>query len=382
VTSVLVTDASYKHALAAIRNLADHGLRVVAASARGQGRVVRGFLSRYADARFVYPPPESAAREFVTAVAEAVKCYEVDVILPIGEAAVVALSQYGSELPSGVAVPITSWDEGMPVAADKRATLEFAATRGVPVPRSYRHAGEIDSYPVVIKPRSGSGFVRYARDSGEVRSFLGSDDLCEEYIPGDGYAFFGLYDRGVERAFFMHHRVREYPVTGGPSTAAESFFDPVLHELGSRLLRELRWHGVAMVEFKRDRRDGLYKLMEINPKFWGSLDLAIAAGVEFPWLAVRLALGEPLGEVPAYATPLRFQWIFEDLLHVCARPSSAPAFLRDLLSRNVRNDFRRDDLRPFLASAVNMAARLGRSRPRGMRRFPESASSATRRATP
>jgi predicted ATP-grasp superfamily ATP-dependent carboligase len=78
----------------------------------------------------------------------------------------------------------------------------------------------------------------------------------------------------------MHRRIREYPITGGASTAAESFYDPALRDLRLTLLRALNWHGVAMVEFKKDQRDGTHKL--INAKFWGSLDLAIAAGVDFP----------------------------------------------------------------------------------------------------
>lgn len=67
----------------------------------------------------------------------------------------------------------------------------------------------------------------------------------------------------------MHKRMREYPITGGSSTAAESMYDPELRDLGLTLLKALDWHGVAMVEFKKDSRDGKYKLMEINPKFWG-----------------------------------------------------------------------------------------------------------------
>jgi len=73
----------------------------------------------------------------------------------------------------------------------------------------------------------------------------------------------------------MHHRLREDPPTGGQSTAARAYFSEQLKEYGLRLLQALRWHGAAMVEFKLDSRSGQFVLMEINGKFWGSLELAL-----------------------------------------------------------------------------------------------------------
>jgi predicted ATP-grasp superfamily ATP-dependent carboligase len=120
-----------------------------------------------------------------------------------------------------------------------------------------------------------------------------------------------------------------------------------------------------MVEFKRDRRDGSYRLMEINPKFWGSLDLSIAAGVEFPWLAVQAALGEPVDETFPYPVGLRFRWTFEDLMHTIARPQSLGAFLRDF-SPQVRSDLVWSDPLPLLVGGAitsgNVVRRLARGR--------------------
>ena len=88
----------------------------------------------------------------------------------------------------------------------------------------------------------------------------------------------------------MHRRIRERLVMGGPSTCAESVYDSKLLDYGLRVLKNLKWHGVAMVEFKKDSIDGEFKLMEINPKFWGSLDLAIASGVDFPYLLYNMTI--------------------------------------------------------------------------------------------
>lgn len=91
-------------------------------------------------------------------------------------------------------------------------------------------------------------------------------------------------------AYFMHERIHEVPPTGGPSAMA-TFDDPELIAVGSKVLcGELKWHGVAMVEFKKDVKDDLYKLIQMNPKFWGSLGLSIATGVDFPYLLMQMAV--------------------------------------------------------------------------------------------
>jgi predicted ATP-grasp superfamily ATP-dependent carboligase len=76
-----------------------------------------------------------------------------------------------------------------------------------------------------------------------------------------------------------------------------------------------------MVEFKKDIRDGEYKLMEINPKFWGSLDLSIACGVNFPKLLVEMALNGDIEPVFNYSKNIFYRWPFpDDLLHLSANP--------------------------------------------------------------
>src|SRR5208283_2488478 len=124
--------------------------------------------------------------------------------------------------------------------------------------------------------------LRYGRSDND-ESFV-----IQEFIQGEAYGFFALYRRGRIVASFMHKRIREVPPTGGPSSAAESVYDQRLLSLGTRILDHLSWHGLAMVEFKKDSRTHDFRLLEINPKFWGSLDLAIEAGIDFPHLATQM----------------------------------------------------------------------------------------------
>ena len=141
-----------------------------------------------------------------------------------------------------------------------------------------------------------------------------------------------LFNKDAEpRALFVHKRLREYPLNGGPSTLRESVLRPEAAELGVRLLRALRWYGVAMVEFKVDPRDGVPKLMEVNPKLWGSLSLAIASGVDFPALLYRLATEGDVPPVPDYRVGVRCRFLLADTLHFLANPGRfrlQPSFFR------------------------------------------------------
>jgi predicted ATP-grasp superfamily ATP-dependent carboligase len=272
-------------------------------------------------------------------------------------------------LPGRVRIPIAEMDK-IRVAADKESAIAFARSVGVPTPTVFAEPSEVDRFPVVVKAAHGSGVVRYVNDAEELARAFSPTSTIQEFIPGTGYGFFALFDRGIEKAVFMHRRVREYPVTGGASTAAESVYDERLLDHGLTLLRALGWHGVAMAEFKRDDRDGEYKLIEVNPKFWGSLDLSVAAGVDFPWLAVRLALGEDFPAVVEYELGRRFRWIFDDLLHLLARPSSIRAIAQDITDRSVRSDLDLRDPRPTLVDAVRFAGAVGVRLRRGTLRRP------------
>jgi predicted ATP-grasp superfamily ATP-dependent carboligase len=125
---------------------------------------------------------------------------------------------------------------------------------------------------------------------------------------------FACYDRGYPVALFSHKRLREKPPSGGVSVLCESApLNPDAVEYASRLLGKLEWHGVAMVEFKQDDRDGTLKLMEINGRFWGSLQLAIDAGVDFPAIAVSIAAGAHPEPVTSYPLGIRNRWFLGDL---------------------------------------------------------------------
>ena len=222
---------------------------------------------------------------------------------------------------------------------DKADLMRYAKTCGVDVPETIFMKGNEDlgriadtiDYPVVIKPRisSGSRGLVYAGDRRELLSNYPAVHerfpfpIIQEYIPGSevcGVAMLLNFQSQV-RASFVYKRLRSYPVAGGPSTLRVSVKRDDLRDIAGHLLQSLTWTGIAHVEFKIDPRNGRPKLLEVNPRFWGSLALAIEAGIDFPFLLYKLAMEGDVEPVNDYADGVMCRWLIPgDLLHFIHNP--------------------------------------------------------------
>ena len=127
-----------------------------------------------------------------------------------------------------------------------------------------------------------------------------------------------LYNRdGDLRCSFVQQELRHFPVDIGPSTVQESVWMPELVEQAKLLMQELPWQGVVEIEFMRDPRDGVPKLMEINPRWWNSLEMAIQAGVDFPYLLYQVAMTGDVNEVHQYEVGRQCRNLLPgDILHI------------------------------------------------------------------
>lgn len=331
---VLILDAGQRSALAATRSLGARGVPVVTADETGE--TLAG-ASRYAAASFIYPSPYRAPARFLEVVGAEVTSRGIRVILPMSEVTTDALVRAGG--PLATLAPVGTFD-ALDALTDKRKLHVLAKQLDVPVPETrivecpeqapLAVAGL--TFPVVVKPYRSrirsegawiSADVRYAssvqalRELTEtVESFRRHPFLVQEYVEGRGAGVFALYDRGRAVTFFAHRRLRERPPSGGVSVLSESVaVDPYMRELTTRLLDHVGWHGVAMVEFKV-RADGTPRLIEVNPRFWGSLQLSIDAGVDFPWLAYQLATGAVTDALDGYRLGVRSRWLLGDLDHL------------------------------------------------------------------
>jgi predicted ATP-grasp superfamily ATP-dependent carboligase len=309
--TVLVTDAGRGSAIAIIRSLGRQGWPVIAADAAATSA---GRYSRYAVGRLMYPPPETAPRQFVEAMLDAVRRFNVDLIIPVTDPAILTLATARSQFESLCQLAIPS-DAALAAVTNKTETLELAGRLGVPIPRtavvkSVEDAVESArsfSWPIVLKPQSsrlcrpGQPIehlaVTYAENEASLVKQIGRfvprcPVLLQEYCQGEGHGVEMLLYEGRPLAVFQHRRLREMPIQGGPSALRESVpVNPVLYEHSRALLAELRWTGLAMVEFKVGPT-GVW-LMEINGRVWGSLPLAVHAGMDFPARLVETLLSGP-----------------------------------------------------------------------------------------
>lgn len=332
---VLVLDCWTRKALSVVRSLGRRGVEVDCVS---HTRIAAPLYSKYATRAFRLPLPGNDPDRYAAAVLDLLARGKYDAIFPLEEPSIAALMAHRTGVEALAALPLPS-NDAYAIAADKFETAELARRLGVPAPRTMRaptleaalDAGRSIGYPVIAKPLAGSGSRGLRRISGddELRTYFArvvpefGEPLLQEAIPweGTGVGVGLLFDRGRERVSFSYRRLREFPVRGGPSTLRESTDDAAIKAHAGRLLEALQWHGVAMVEFKTDPRDGVAKLMEINPRFWGSLELANAAGVNFPYLLLQVALGHDVTQ-PQYRTGVRSRWLIPgDIAHFVTNPN-------------------------------------------------------------
>jgi len=333
-TKVLVTDGDQRPALAIVRALGRRGLTVF--SGADTARCLAS-ASKYSTRPLVYPSAARDPNRFVDFLLDVIDRERIDVLLPVADDSTRAICRRQDEVARHCAIAVPPAD-AFEIAADKSRIARAAIRAGIPVPPTQFVAdgsalpmvlGALE-YPVVVKPfRSRLDIdgtcehagVHYATDEralrelyARVRYLAHYPSLIQQRIVGPGIGMFVLFDRGRLVAEFAHRRLREKPPAGGVSVLRESIpVDPVLREHAIRLLQPLGWHGVAMVEFKQDNRTGVRCLMEVNGRFWGSLQLAVDAGIDFPWLACELAQGRALSRPPEYTTGVISRWLLGDL---------------------------------------------------------------------
>lgn len=311
-----------------------------------------GFASRRVARKLRQPATPAESRVWLEAL-DAREHYRL--VIPSTEASLLAVK--AQDLDSGLrARCVLASENSLDIALDKRRTLALADKLGIRIPAgtlvtSMRECAEPAAWPVVVKPIHSKVATRsdtmslQPRICPDLESWrLALDDflpwspvLVQEYFRGHGVGVEVLFERGQARWLFAHRRIHELPVTGGASSYRRSIpVPPELQRATIDLLGALDWHGVAMVEFKL-ADNGDYRLMEINPRLWGSLPLAIAAGVNFPVGLLHLAAGESPGGQPRYRrihardVAKDAHW-FEDSLHerhnpLCVTPIHARDFL-------------------------------------------------------
>ncbi len=324
--TVVITDGKYRSALAAARDLGQAGYRVVVTQTRGDCAAEPPvFASRYAEGRWIegavadpqYPDRLKALLEAVRAEggAEDPK----PVLLCVGAGSLSAAARERSLLEPAADFLIAA-PEALDALNDKQTVHARALELGLPVPRQFEAEPEV--WPVVIKPHCGEkqglkAAERYAvaKDRSEFRVQLermrayDPAPIIQEKILGAGSGVSLLLGRESELlGAVCHRRLREYPMSGGPSTCCVTTYDPARIEQAYSLLRSFDFTGLAMVEFKGDC------ILEVNPRIWGSFPLAVFAGSSICRSYALAAAGEPVScETADYEIGKKMRFCFNDL---------------------------------------------------------------------
>lgn len=344
-SKTLILDASQRSALAVTRSLGRQGVEIFTAE---DTPIALASASKFSRSHFTYPSPKQEPDEFIRYLTSVVEEQSIEILLPMTELTTQLLLLNKDSFPN-VDIPFPDINN-IERLANKSLLMKRAESLGIAIPGTLyaKNAKSLPckldelTYPIILKPDKSwvlhkgewrRAAVRLANDVADAQYILASNwefsihpFMIQECIDGQGAGVFAIYDHGKPLAFFAHRRLREKPPSGGVSVLSESAaVDPILAEPAEKLLTDANWHGVAMVEFKV-AQDGTPYLMEINTRFWGSLQLAVDAGVDFPWLLYQLTCEQKPDAVTHYKTGVKLRWLLGDVdnLYLTLRDTHYP----------------------------------------------------------
>lgn len=314
------------------------------------------------------------------------------VLFPTRDETVAAFSRHREELAQFFRVTTGPW-ESVQWAWDKNKTYDLAATLEIPCPRTFNpvSADELPALyahlPLAIKPAVKENFFYatgakawradtvdqlhqlYDRAARQIRA---EEILVQEIIPGDGreqYSYCAFVRNGRPHSVLTARRARQHPREfGRAATFVETVDVPVIEELAERFLQAIDHHGLAEIEFKRDPRDGQYKLLDVNARAWGFHSIGSACGVDFPYLLFADQLGLP---IDAARAGVGVGWLrlltdvptaLSDLAHGSL---SLRTYLQSLLATRVESVFSWGDPLPSLAEIAMLPWMVAKKYPLG-----------------
>jgi len=333
--TVLVLDGRSRAALSIIRSLGRKDINVIV----GESFRCASFFSRYIAKSILYPPPDKDPLKFYDFLISFISKEKIDFIIPVRDHTTEIICKNNSELLKYSKVIVPSID-AFNKARDKAQTIFLARKLGIPHPKTilptefngdFKQIKESLDLPILLKPRVSTGsrgiividdWAKLEDSFRKTKKEFGVP-LIQEFIPhGGSFGVSVLLKEGIIKAFFTHKRIREFPPSGGPSTLREGIRYQEIEEYAFKLLQKLQWNGVAMVEFRIDKRTNIPKLMEINPRFWGSLQTAVFSGVDFPYLLYSMGNKGDIEPQLDFLVGRRVRWLlFGDVLWFLKSPN-------------------------------------------------------------
>lgn len=332
--------------LAIIRSLGRRGWEVHAVAADLSSPALK---SRYLGAAHRLTAYSASPEAWLGELRGLIEDHRIDLVIPCTDDNLLLLHAHRGDL-GGVRLALPN-EAAMGVFFDKGETRRLATRLGIPVAKGRdlapgdtpgRLVEEI-GLPLVLKPRTtfalgqvlAKNSVAIIRSRDALGEALGGDDrfgLVEAFYQGEGVGLSVLADRGAILQAFQHRRIEEASLSGGSSSRISEPVDPAMLAAVAALARETALHGPGMFEFRRDRRNGAWVLLEVNPRLWGSLPLALAAGADFPALLCDLYLAGTTAPSVDYPTGIVRRALVAEYYRIVGEYEAGPATVRRKLA--------------------------------------------------
>lgn len=218
------------------------------------------------------------------------------------------------------------------LAYNKLNTMRICMENDIPCPNTFFDCKTVDDvmnrelvYPIIVKPRTGYGAIGFYKfnDAEELRHYLTehTDDIehiiIQEYIPQTDLQYecsIFVDDKNVVKSAMVFEKNRWFPVHGGSSTLNTSVKDDTIVENCSKLMQFIEWRGCCDIDLIRDPRDGVAKILEINPRISGSGKIVLLSGVNLALEMLQMARGEEVTKFADYKEGIRLRCLYTDLL--------------------------------------------------------------------
>jgi D-aspartate ligase len=311
---ILVLDGRIQSCLPVLKALRLKGHHVTIAES---DPLCVGFYSRYPQERWRHRDPRTDPEGFLEDLRRYLATGGFDVLMPILDVTAELVSRHKQELERYVHIPLVDYPIFMR-ARDKSQTMKIAQALGLPCPKTY-FPGEAElsdiaqhvSYPVLIKPNfsiGARGITKVHHSEELLRLYpviVKQYGACsvQEYIPQTDTQYKAqiFLDRHQNvKSAVICSKLRYYPPSGGSGTLFLTIKRDDIKELGIKLLKGMEWHAYGDIDFISDPRDGLIKIMEVNPRLSAPVKICFEAGVDIADMLVRLAMGSEIPVIDDY----------------------------------------------------------------------------------
>ena len=370
---VLLIDGGSRQVLPMIKGFHSLGFEV---SVLCGSKLDVGYNFKYTDKKiYAYYNTDSYEKTYQS-VLDVVKRDRYDIVVPMNDFAATILSKNKDVFSKYCGcVYVNDYDKFL-MAADKMNTMKICMANKIPCPKTLEGSRFEDLditqliFPVVVKPRVGYGangfnIVENKDDLksvfDKVKEKFGSV-LVQEFIPNGGEQYqveMVMGSNGEPKSFLLMDKIRWYPIDGGSSTLNKTIHDEDIKNSCVKLLKEIGWDGYASLDLIRDPRDGVAKIMEINPRINGTVKLCFFAGLDIAGQIAEYAFSQNITHYPEYKDGLFLHYVHMDILHIIKSKNKRKNICSCFNFKNsVDEIFYHEDIRPFLVYSITSVKKL------------------------